>query len=148
MIYIYGVVQKKTDTFCYVKISTNFAVFPWFFCQGWDTAISFYCEKHCQICTISSLFLVINNVFDLNPSLLDHGYHPNIKIVYNYLQHVSWNSPYFSPGVFLQSLYCVRVVIVDSPSSNPRGSSVRGWGWGWENMWAIGCQSSMNLASR
>ena len=86
-----------------------------------------------------SLFLVINNMFDPSPSLLDHGYHRNFKIVHNSLQHILWNSPYFSPNVFLQSLECVRAVLVHSPSSNPTGSSLG-------NMEPTGCPSSVKLA--
>ena len=39
---------EKTDTFYFVIISTNVALFPGFVGQMWDTAISFYCEKHLQ----------------------------------------------------------------------------------------------------
>ena len=42
--YIQGGPEKLTLYF--VIISTNVAVFPRFFGQGWDTVRSFYCEKH------------------------------------------------------------------------------------------------------
>jgi len=60
-----------------------------------------------------SLVLVTIKMFNPSPSLLDHGCHPNIKIVHSSLQPVSWNSAYFYPGIFLQSLDCDRFVMVD-----------------------------------
>jgi len=39
---------EKTECFYFTIISTNVGVFSRFFCQGWDTSISFYCEKHFQ----------------------------------------------------------------------------------------------------
>ena len=106
---------EKTDTFYFVINFTNVAVFPRFFLPVVGHRYKFLLWKAFSKCPLfSSLVLVINNMFDPSPSLLDHGCHPNIKIVHNSLQNVSWNSPYFSPDVFLQSLDCVRVVLVDS----------------------------------
>jgi len=46
-----------------------------------------------EMFTFSSIVLVINYTLDPSPSVLDHGCHPNIKILHN----------------------CVKVILVDSP---------------------------------
>ena len=77
---IYIVVQKKTGHF----ISSRFLQMWQFYqeCSAWGGLLLyiFTVKSIVLMFTFSSLFLVINNMFDPSPSLLDHGCHPNINV--------------------------------------------------------------------
>ena len=64
--------------------------------------------------------LVIDKKFDPSPRLLNDSCRHNIKIVKNELQHIRRNSFNFAFDVLLQSLNCLRIILVNLVFEKPQ----------------------------